>query len=50
MGRADRLGARASINRYGLKTLRAHFPDMPLIVDAGIGAPSHAAAGDGAGL
>ena len=30
-------------NRYALKALRAHFPDVPLIVDAGIGAPSHAA-------
>ncbi|MFK7891723.1 MAG: thiazole synthase [Granulosicoccus sp.] len=30
-------------NRYGLKTLRAHFPDIPLIIDAGIGKPSHAA-------
>ncbi len=24
--------------------MRAHFPDMPLIVDAGIGRPSHATA------
>lgn len=30
-------------NPYALKTLRAHFPDIPLIVDAGIGVPSHAA-------
>ena len=30
-------------NRYGLKSLRAHFPGVPLVVDAGIGAPSHAA-------
>lgn len=29
-------------NRYALRTLRAHFPDIPLIVDAGIGKPSHA--------
>ncbi len=29
-------------NVFGLKALRAHFPDTPLIVDAGIGAPSHA--------
>ncbi len=29
-------------NPYGLRTLRAHFPDVPMIVDAGIGAPSHA--------
>lgn len=31
-------------NPYGLKSLRAHFPNVPLIIDAGIGAPSHAAA------
>lgn len=31
-------------NPYGLKSLRAYFPDIPLIVDAGLGAPSHAAA------
>ncbi|WP_417453502.1 thiazole synthase [Kiloniella sp.] len=31
-------------NIYGLRSLRAHFPDIPLIVDAGIGLPSHAAA------
>lgn len=31
-------------NPYALKSLRAHFPDVPLIVDAGLGAPSHAAA------
>lgn len=31
-------------NPYGLKTLRAHFPDIPLVVDAGLGLPSHAAA------
>jgi thiazole synthase len=31
-------------NPYGLRALRARFPDTPLIVDAGIGAPSHAAA------
>jgi thiazole synthase len=30
-------------NIYGLRQLRAHFPEIPLIVDAGIGAPSHAA-------
>ena len=30
-------------NRYGLKTMRAYFPGVPLVVDAGIGAPSHAA-------
>jgi thiazole synthase len=31
-------------NPYGLRALRAHFPHVPLIVDAGLGAPSHAAA------
>jgi thiazole synthase len=31
-------------NPYALRTLRAHFPNVPLIVDAGIGTPSHAAA------
>ncbi|MFD2207129.1 thiazole synthase [Kiloniella antarctica] len=31
-------------NIYGLRSLRAHFPKVPLIVDAGIGLPSHAAA------
>ena len=31
-------------NPYALKSLRAHFPQVPLIIDAGIGTPSHAAA------
>ena len=31
-------------NPFGLRALRAHFPDVPLIVDAGIGLPSHASA------
>lgn len=30
-------------NIYGLRTLRAHFPDLPLVVDAGLGVPSQAA-------
>lgn len=30
-------------NVLGLRTLRAHFDDVPLVVDAGIGLPSHAA-------
>jgi thiazole synthase len=34
---------RGLANPYALKSLRAYFPDVPLIVDAGIGAPSHAA-------
>ena len=35
--------ARGLANKSGLQTLRAYFPDTPLIVDAGLGAPSHAA-------
>ncbi len=31
-------------NVFGLRAMRAHFPDTPLIVDAGLGRPSHAAA------
>ncbi len=31
-------------NVYGLRSLRAHFPDVPLVVDAGLGVPSQAAA------
>ena len=31
-------------NRSSLRTMRAYFPNTPLVVDAGIGAPSHAAA------
>lgn len=31
-------------NPFGLRALRAHFPDIPLVVDAGIGLPSHACA------
>ncbi|MEK4033258.1 thiazole synthase [Methylocystis sp. IM3] len=30
-------------NAFALRALRAHFPGVPLIVDAGLGAPSHAA-------
>lgn len=30
-------------NRMGLRSMRAYFPKVPLVVDAGIGAPSHAA-------
>jgi thiazole synthase len=29
---------------FALRALRAHFPGVPLVVDAGLGAPSHAAA------
>lgn len=34
---------RGLANPYALRTLRNYFPDTPLIVDAGLGAPSHAA-------
>jgi thiazole synthase len=30
-------------NVYGLRSLRARFPDVPMVIDAGIGLPSHAA-------
>ncbi len=30
-------------NLYGLRTLRAHMDNVPIVVDAGIGLPSHAA-------
>ncbi len=30
-------------NPFGLRALRAQFPDVPLVVDAGLGLPSHAA-------
>lgn len=35
--------AKGLINPYALKTLRARFPEVTMIVDAGLGAPSHAA-------
>jgi thiazole synthase len=31
-------------NVFGLRAMRAHFPDVPLVVDAGLGLPSHASA------
>ena len=31
------------LNPWALRTLRARLPDVPLVVDAGLGAPSHAA-------
>ena len=34
---------RGLANRYALQSLRAYFQGVPLIIDAGIGAPSHAA-------
>ncbi len=30
-------------NPYGLRTLRAAFPEVPMVIDAGLGLPSHAA-------
>ena len=35
--------ARGFANKTALESMRAYFPDIPLIVDAGIGTPSHAA-------
>jgi len=35
--------AQGLLNPWALRTLRARLPDVPLIVDAGLGAPSHAA-------
>ena len=32
------------LNPYGLRSLRAHFPDVPMVIDAGLGLPSQAAA------
>jgi thiazole synthase len=34
---------RGLANPYALRTMRAYFPGVPLVIDAGIGAPSHAA-------
>ncbi len=31
------------LNPYGLRSLRAHFPEVPLVIDAGLGLPSQAA-------
>lgn len=36
--------AAGPLNPTALRSMRAHFPDVPLIVDAGIGRPSHATA------
>lgn len=36
--------AAGPLNPTALRSIRAHFPDVPLIVDAGIGRPSHATA------
>jgi len=34
---------RGLANPYGLRSMRAYFPHVPLVIDAGVGAPSHAA-------
>lgn len=40
------IGSGQGLNNVpGLRAMRARFPDVPLIVDAGIGVPSHAARG-----
>lgn len=31
------------VNIYGLRSLRAQFPDVPIVIDAGLGLPSQAA-------
>lgn len=31
------------VNIYGLRSLRAQFPDVPMVIDAGLGLPSQAA-------
>ncbi len=36
--------AAGPVNPAALRAMRTHFPDVPLIVDAGLGRPSHAAA------
>ncbi|MFS8056765.1 thiazole synthase [Rhizobium sp. BR 317] len=36
--------AAGPLNPSALRSMRAHFPEVPLIVDAGIGRPSHATA------
>lgn len=35
--------AMGPLNLHALRSIRGHFPDVPLIVDAGLGRPSHAA-------
>ncbi len=34
---------RGLANRFGHKSMRAYFPGVPRVIDAGVGAPSHAA-------
>ncbi|MCT4655892.1 MAG: thiazole synthase [Cohaesibacter sp.] len=35
--------AQGPVNLHGLRAIRGNFPDIPMIVDAGLGRPSHAA-------
>lgn len=35
--------AKGIVNPSALKTLRTRFPNVPMVIDAGLGAPSHAA-------
>ena len=35
--------AQGPLNLHALRSLRGHFPDIPMVVDAGLGRPSHAA-------
>ena len=42
-GRRRSAARAASCNRDALKLLRARLPEVTLVVDAGLGAPSHAA-------
>jgi thiazole synthase len=35
--------AMGPVDLFALRAIRAHFPDVPQIIDAGIGRPSHAA-------
>ncbi|MEM8839957.1 MAG: thiazole synthase [Pseudomonadota bacterium] len=38
------IGSGRGLNdRFALRAMRAHFPDVPLVIDAGLGLPSHAA-------
>ena len=43
LGGANRHWAGAH-HPYGLRSLREQFPDVPMVVDAGLGLPSQAAA------
>ena len=35
--------AQGPVNVMGLRSIRGHFPEVPMVVDAGLGRPSHAA-------